>query len=66
MRLSDPQLRELVILRRRLMQADLAFMELCKFLKVDYRAASVSAMRASLREKSAKKKDPEAQPPLPF
>ena len=65
--MDDRLLRELVILEAGLEQAQAALEAMGHLLHVDVRAGSVSAMKASLRAKSAKTKglDP-AQPALPF
>ncbi len=66
--LSDAVLRELVILEARSSQVLRAIDEIGTLLQLDIRAGSVSAMRKSMRRKSAKKKDlpAEDQPELPF
>ncbi len=63
---SDALLREIVILEDRLYKAQVALKNLGSILNIDVSAGSVSAMKASLALRSAKKQGSPAEPELPF
>ena len=63
---SDALLREIVILEDRLYKAQVALKNIGLILHIDVAAGSVSAMKASLALRSAKKQGSPAEPELPF